>query len=279
LTPTGSGDLSFAAEAELDIMAEPGEGPWIAFGLFEKLRVDSAQWEGGKPATVWKGREADVVWVKLDRQLQAGESRKLRMYYHGDLIDRQDDFFFIKSSAEWYPRSLEGRSLATFDLTFKSPKGKLLASVGERVESSTSGQVTTSRWVSPTPIRNASFNLGFFKEYRVQEQGIPAITVLLSEDAHRRIGHLRQKNMKETVGGDIAKSLRFFQHVYGPVAAKEFFATEIPYSHGEAFPGMVHLSWSDRRQGHGRGLPGPRGGAPVVGNRGGLQQLSRPVAE
>jgi hypothetical protein len=254
LTPTGSGDLSFAAEAELDIMAEPGEGPWIAFGLFEKLRVDSAQWEGGKPATVWKGREADVVWVKLDRQLQAGESRKLRMYYHGDLIDRQDDFFFIKSSAEWYPRSLEGRSLATFDLTFKSPKGKLLASVGERVESSTSGQVTTSRWVSPTPIRNASFNLGFFKEYRVQEQGIPAVTVLLSEDAHRRIGHLRQKNMKETVGGDIAKSLRFFQHVYGPVAAKEFFATEIPYSHGEAFPGMVHLSWSTFHQTDDKGM-------------------------
>jgi aminopeptidase N len=32
------------------------------------------------------------------------------------------------------------------------------------------------------------------------------------------------------------------------VPAKEFFATEIPYFHGEAFPGMVHLSWSTFHQ-------------------------------
>jgi aminopeptidase N len=49
--------------------------------------------------------------------------------------------------------------------------------------------------------------------------------------------------MKERVGADVARSLRFFQHVYGSVPAKSFFATEIPYGHGEAFPGLVHLSW------------------------------------
>src|SRR5919107_3259436 len=125
------------------------------------------------------------------------------MFYHGDLIDREGDFFFIKSSAEWYPRPLEGRSLATFDLTFRSPKGKLLASVGDRVEFSTSGNTDISRWVTPGPIRNASFNLGFFKDYRVQEEGIPPVTVLLAEAVHRRIGY-RQKRMKETVGADIA---------------------------------------------------------------------------
>jgi hypothetical protein len=130
------------------------------------LKVDSARWESGEPATVFKGKEGNLLWLKLDRQLQAGEVRTLNLAYRGDLIDRYDDFFFIKSSAEWYPRALEGRSLATFDLTFHSPKGKLLASVGDQVESSTAGQITTSHWVTAGPIRNASFNLGFFKTIR-----------------------------------------------------------------------------------------------------------------
>ncbi len=54
--------------------------------------------------------------------------------------------------------------------------------------------------------------------------------------------------MKQTVGADVAKSLRFFQHVYGAVPTKHFFATEIPYFHGEAFPGLVHLSWATFHQ-------------------------------
>jgi aminopeptidase N len=49
--------------------------------------------------------------------------------------------------------------------------------------------------------------------------------------------------MKETVGTDVAQSLKFFQHVYGNVPVTRFYATEIPYFHGEAFPGLVNLSW------------------------------------
>ena len=243
LKESGSGDLSFAAHARVAITTAAAKGPWIAFTLFEKLKVDSARWESGAPATVFKGRDASLLWIRLDEALAAGEARTLNLFYHGDLIDRYGDFFFIKSSAEWYPRSLEGRSLATFDLTFHSPSGKLLASVGDKVEQSTSGRTTTSRWVTAGPVRNASFNLGIFKDYTIQEEGIPPVTVLISEDAHRQLGGLRQKNMKETVGADVAKSIRFFQHVYGPLPAKQFYATEIPAFHGEAFPGMVHLSF------------------------------------
>ena len=243
LKESGSGDLSFSAHAKLDITAASPAGPWVAFTLFEKLKVDSARWEGGEPATVFKGRDSGLLWVRLERRLQPGEVRTLSLSYQGDLIDRYGDFFSIKSSAQWYPRSLEGRSLATFDLTFHHPSGKLLASVGDKLEERTSGRSTTSRWVSTGPIRNASFNLGIFKDYKIQEEGIPPVTVLISEDAHRKLGGLRQKNMKETVGADVAKSLRFFQHVYGPLPVRQFFATEIPGFHGEAFPGMVHLSW------------------------------------
>jgi Peptidase family M1 domain len=243
LTPSGGGDLNFATDAKIEITSAASIGPWIAFTLFEKLKVDSARWETGAAAPFFKGKDGDLLWVRLDQPLEPGQVRTLSLSYHGDLIDRVDDFFFIKSSADWYPRSLEGRGLATFDLTYRTPKGQLFASVGDQVDSSTVGQVTTSHWVANEPIRNASFNLGFFKDYEVREQGIPPVTVLVAEGAHRHLGGLRQKNMKETVGGDVAKSLRFFQYVYGPAPAKRMFATEIPYAHGEAFPGLIHLSW------------------------------------
>ena len=46
------------------------------------------------------------------------------------------------------------------------------------------------------------------------------------------------------MGQDIVSALQFFQHVYGDVPVKQFYATEIPYPHGEAFPGLVHLALS-----------------------------------
>jgi aminopeptidase N len=55
---------------------------------------------------------------------------------------------------------------------------------------------------------------------------------------------VQQSKMRERVGNDVVQSLRFFQEMYGPAPVKHFYATEIPYFHGEAFPGMVHLSWT-----------------------------------
>jgi predicted metalloprotease with PDZ domain len=103
--------------------------------------------------------------------------------------------------------------------------------------------VITTRWVTPDPIRDASFNLGLFKSYTINAVGGPPVTVMVSEEAHEKIAQFHQRNMRQVVGGDVTKSLLFFQDVYGPTKLKHFYATEIPELHGEAFPGMLHLSW------------------------------------
>ena len=252
LTQTGSGDLTFAAAARLEIATPVASGPWVPFELFYKLQIDSARWEGGEPATVFRGKEAMLLWVKLDRRLEAGETRSLLLYYHGDLIDRYGDFFFIKSPSSWYPVSLDERSYATFDITYHTPSQYLIASVGERADSGLAGHVLTTRWVTPGPIRNASFNLGQFEDYKVKEDGVPPVTIMVSEQAHRELAKglrergyvlMQQRKMKETVGADVTQSLKFFQHVYGAAPVKQVYATEIPYYEGLAFPGMVDLSW------------------------------------
>jgi len=243
LPQSGIGEIAFAATAKLDIAATGAVGPWVAFELFDKLKVDSARWASGEPATVFKGKDSGLLWVRLDQRLQPGDTRTLVLSYHGDLIDRIVDFFLIKASVAWYPLSLEGRTLATFDLTFNTPDAYLLASVGDRVDSTRAGHLITTRWVTPDRIRNASFNLGLFKDYTVSEIAVPPVTVMVSEEAHKKLSRTHQKNMQQVVGNDVSQSLKFFQSVYGRTKVRHFYATEIPEFHGEAFPGMVHLSW------------------------------------
>lgn len=250
LTQTMTGDMAFATAARLRVTAATALGPWVAFELFPKLRLDSARTPDGRPLAAFRGKDADEVWVRLDRRLEPGDTRDIVLAYHGDLIDRVGSFYFIKTSISWYPLSLDGRSYATFDITFHSPAHLRLASVGERTDSSVVRRVLTTRWTSVGPIRNASFNLGLFEDYTVREADVPPVTVLVSEEAHRQLSQIltQQRKMKETVGTDVVQSLRFFQRVYGAPDASRFYATEVPDLHGEAFPGMVNLSWATFQQ-------------------------------
>ena len=220
----------------VEIVADTAMGPWVAFELFEKLRVDSARWDGGERATVVRGKESPLLWVQLDRQIQPGDVRTIRLYYRGDLIDRYGDFLLHQVLGGVVSAVAGGRSLAKFDLSFTTGIRYLLASVGDRVDSTASGRTVRTRWVTKGPIRNASFNLGLFKGHEVQEPGAPAVTVLGADEGRR--------SWRERVGSDVSRSLKFFQEVYGRLPIDRFYATEIPGYHGEAFPGMVHLSWA-----------------------------------
>jgi hypothetical protein len=240
LPSTGSGDIGFHAAARMIIFGQTPIGPWIAFELFPKFVVDSARWADGSAAVVVKKKDSQFLWVRLPAVLPAGGVAELTLSYHGDLIDRYGDFFYIKSATAWYPRPLEGRSLATFELIFHTPANYLFVSVGERMDSSTADRVTTTRWVTARPIRNASFNLGLFKPYQGVEPGAPPVTVLVSESGHRVAGS--KAYSAQEVSQDIARSMKLFTLLFGPPLADQFYATEIPGDHGEAFPGLIHLS-------------------------------------
>ena len=245
MTQTGSGDLSFKASSRIEITTPVPTGPWVPLFLNPLLKVDSARWDGGAPATVFRGRDAGVLWIRLEHSLAPGDAAPLLVYYQGDLIDRYGDFFFIRSPTTWYPLSLDGNTSATFDMTYHAPSHYTLASVGNRVDSTVTGHMGTTRWVTAAPIRFATFNLGQFEDYEVREPDVPPVTVLISESEHRLLAKVmtQQRHMKETVGTDVAQSLKFFQHVYGPPPVEKFYATEVPYFEGIAFPGLVDLSW------------------------------------
>lgn len=83
LPQSGVGEIAFAASARLDIAATQPVGPWVAFELFDKLKVDSARWSTGEPATVFKGNDSGLLWVRLDQRLQPGDLRTLEIAYRG----------------------------------------------------------------------------------------------------------------------------------------------------------------------------------------------------
>lgn len=243
------GGVSFSAKAECHLVVPAhGYGPWIPFSLYFDLDVDSVTWNGA-PIVYDKGPDAYYLWVRAPAPLQEGETPVLTAYYHGDLLARYGDWFILKDEVEWYPGTIDWLSKSSFDITYHTPVGHPIGSVGVLMDSSTTGRMVTSHWVHEAPMRNASFNLGRFQTYQLASPGVPPITLLWSEAGHRAMA--RDSNfraapiahVREVISDEAASAFRFFTNVYGPPVESHFYATEIPRSYGVAFPGLVHYSY------------------------------------
>lgn len=248
-----SANLGLTASAVVTVVAQEPVGPWLHFDLHEKLLVDSARFGSGDAAPVFKAEEDTDLWVRAPQRLASGDSLELTVFYHGDIIDRFADFFFIAPSADWYPLNGQGEALATFDVTYHSPARYPLVSVGERGDSTVAAGVRTTRWVTREPTDRARFNLGLFERYAVRNEGAPPLEVFWSDDAHRAMRRaaaaegailIEQRNMRHAVATDVSNALTLFGSLFGPAPFEHFAVTEIPYGEGVSFPGMIDLSWS-----------------------------------
>lgn len=252
LQPTPGADLDFAAVAHVTLAADEAVGPWLYFGLHPELMIDSARWGDGSAVETFKVKDNDDLWVRAPHRLAPGDSAAFTVFYHGNLIDRYDDWFYIDPSADWFPSNRQGDAAAMYDLTFHSPAWYLIASVGERTDSTVDGKVLTTRWVTKRPSPFATFNLGLFKLYHAEFEGAPPLDVMISEEAHRTMRNrlhdqgymlLAQSHMSETVAADVSNSLKWFTNAFGQPLFDHYYVTEIPYFEGVSFPGMIDLSW------------------------------------
>lgn len=243
--------LDVSARAEFRVRALRGSQSWFPLHLSPELEVRGAHWQGAGATGFFKGKDNPHLWIEASPPLQPGEERRLVLEYDGDILLRDGDWTYLKSSIDWYPRSFS-RESSVFDLTFDVPKDFTFVSVGRKVsEEEIEKNVMRSRWVLDVPSRNASFNIGFYERHEIRDDRIPPVTVLMNRHGHRAVkGELMEegvttgKNMERQVGADVANALAFFQHVYGPCPTDRLWVTDIPTGHGEAFPGLINLSWS-----------------------------------
>jgi len=184
--------------------------------------------------------------------LKANQEEKLLVSDSAEILDRNYfGMFFIESTVAWFPRY--GFNLrSTYDLTFKTPKDYKFISVGEKIKEWTEGRYLYTHWKHDFPSKMVSFNLGYFDIYQEKKEGLPEVIVYWNDDFHHKLSMelLKEgyvvatgKDMKKRIAADVLNSLNFFQNAFGPYPFNHLFATEIPAYHGQAFTGLLHLSW------------------------------------
>jgi len=260
---TIEGNYKFSASTTIKLAGRTAPQQWARFYLYDELEVDSVVTDAGVPLLFSRKSHYGGLWIRLAEPLAAGKTQTIRVIYHGSLIgfgsalppmwDESrgdlrtvlDAWAFIKDTETWYPRY---RFEESFDvnLTFHTPKSLRFSSIGRLVQADTQGNTVTSKWVSELPTNQVSFNIGNFDEVAITDQRIPPVTMQLNTEAHGLIRRYipTARSAPQDVGADIANSLSFFTTSYGPPLFHHYYATEIPYYHGQAFPGMIHLSFA-----------------------------------
>jgi hypothetical protein len=252
-------NFEYAARASARLAARRDAGPWLVFDLFSELDVDSVLGEDGAPLPHFRADKSQELWVREASPLAAGSARTIRFVYHGKLIEvggildlsgtsarvprGLDNWAFIRSTWNWYPRYGSAEP-ARMDLTFRTPRELPFASIGRLADSHTEGDTLVTHWVTERPTDNASFNIGEMVSFEVTDPRIPPVTVFYNREAHAAIRQLAPSAFpaEEQVGRDVVNSLAFFTEKFGPPLFQHYYATEIPYAHGQAFPGLIHLS-------------------------------------
>lgn len=159
-----------------------------------------------------------------------------------------DQWIYVKSAQTWFPRyataSSAGWPETNVELTFHVPTRYRVASIGRLADSHVAGDVVTTRWVTERPADQVGFNVGEFEEFKITDPRIPPVTIQLNGEGHRLLNQLilARSDPEREVGGDVANSLAFFTRVFGPPLFTHYYATEIPFFYGEAFPGLIFLS-------------------------------------
>jgi len=258
-------NYKFAARSTMRLIGRRDVQQWAELVLYSELDVDSIT-SGGQPLTYYRRDNWSPLWVQFPKPVKPGDTVDVRVVYHGnvigfgsamedflppwwtpgrsDLLPTLDSWAYIKSTSTWYPRYSFEQS-AAMNLTFHTPKSLRFASIGRLADSTMDGNVMTTHWVTDLPTNQVSFNIGNFEQLDIRDPRIPPVTVHVNTEAHRVINQFfpHSRRPEESVGSDVANSLSFFTRVYGPPLFKHYYATEIPYFHGQAFPGMIHLSW------------------------------------
>lgn len=252
-------DLDLTASAKL-IFTSLKRQSWIRLEIARKLEVDSVVWGAGRSAGFVHGDEHQDLWIAAGEMVAPGQVCSLTVYYHGDIMEQDGNArLFLASSGFWYPRDLS-MSRGKFDMTFRYPSRYTFLSVGNNVETRAEGDVTVARWVTGRLVKSASFNFGLFKAYPGPDStqsllgqgrvGLPPTTVFMSEGTRiysgfgsNTLSTVARGDMVREVSQDIAASTGFFTELLGPPVFDALLVGETPRSEGEAFTGLINLSW------------------------------------
>jgi Peptidase family M1 domain len=141
----------------------------VPLNLFRTLRVRSATTADGQPLSfIQEDKDDDAQFaVILPKALEAGEQVTLATEYVGKeaVTNEGGGNYFPVARENWYPNNPGNRfgEYATYDMTFRIPKGMQIAATGARVSDRTEGSENITVWKTEAPQTVAGFSFGRFK--------------------------------------------------------------------------------------------------------------------
>jgi hypothetical protein len=273
---TINADLSMGAVTRVKV--KPQEGPMRAarFEVAPEIEITSATVDGAaaevlqpeSARTSFLSRGNKVFLVVPAAPLEAGHDYEFEFHHAGKVIlDAGDGVYYVAARGTWYP--MHGYQFALFDLTFHYPRAFDLVAPGDFVSDRTEGETRITRRRTPTTIRMAAFNLGYFAHARA-EHGAYAVDVwgnrkleaalqpraptIITEPAPiRRRGSdpppafqpetpLNPVARLQTLADEVAAAMDFMAAKFGPPTLQHLAVSPIPGTFGQGFPGLIYLS-------------------------------------
>ena len=140
----------------------------VPFALFHTLRVQSVTADGQPLSFIQEDKNEDSDFaVILPKPLGAGEKFSVTTTYKGKeaVTNEGGGNYFPVARNDWYPNSTTAGlgEYASYDMTFRIPKGMKIAATGAKISDSIEGGQDVSVWKSESPQTVAGFNFGRFK--------------------------------------------------------------------------------------------------------------------
>jgi hypothetical protein len=158
----------------------------VPLSLFPSLRVQSVTADGRGLSFIQEDKHDDADFaVILPKPLAAGEEFTFTTTYGGkDAVSNEGGGnYFPIARQDWYPNSTAAGlgEYASYDMTFRIPKGMRMAATGALVSETNDGNQNVTIWKSEAPQTVAGFNFGRFK---VEEAKLTKPPVLIQSFAN-----------------------------------------------------------------------------------------------
>jgi len=210
-------NANLAGKATTTLVARANGVRVVPFDLFPSLRVQSVTGDGGQPLSfIQEEKNADANFaVLLPKALAAGEKYTLTTTYSGKeaISNEGGGNYFPIARDDWYPNTAFGE-YATYDMTFRIPKGMKIAATGELVSEANDGGQNVTVWKSEAPQTVAGFNFGKFK---VEEAKLTKPEYLVQSFANQDPPDW-VKGLQQAVSGDLPNAMGPSTHL-GPEVA------------------------------------------------------------
>ena len=179
------------------------------------------------------------VTIALPRAVAPGERFILEIAYEGELVERLRTArgFLLRDTQYWIPMHVDNRR-SLLHLTYRIPEGLQIASGMTLVQERVADGTRIAEWVADEPVRGMAFSIGHFDVTAVDEAGRLPITVY----ENRNETGFAPGNLRKTIE-DLEGSIRVYREYFGPYPYRALSATETVTYSGQAFPGLVLLSF------------------------------------